>query len=300
MKFKAHQSFFIRKGWLGKGMRAVERDEYVFVDLDGRHAMDELGLGANMVKALRYWMQACGLTAEPSHGRRYQRLTDVGRVIRERDPYVEEFGALWAVHVNLASQVGLATSWHHFFNRFPMRTFTQADFVASLGRRVAAESDKEYSLKSFEDDFSCILSTYMSHEALTGRPSSPESLIDCPLGELGLVEVDGRARRTFRKSAPSAGSLPREAVAYAVLNMLAARGVEPSGAEVPIEELLGGELSPGRLMNLDAQGLLSALYELEDCGFARVVRTAGLDVVRLCAEPGTPAAQLGKYYDRLG
>ena len=52
MKFRAHETFSIRKGWLHKGMRHVINNPRVFVDKD-INSMDEFGLGANMVKALR-------------------------------------------------------------------------------------------------------------------------------------------------------------------------------------------------------------------------------------------------------
>lgn len=300
MKFKAHQSFFIRKGWLGKGLRKVAENEYIFIERNGEEAMDKLGLGSNMVKSLRYWMQACELATEPTHGKRHQSLTQVGKLILERDPHLEETGTLWAVHVNLVSQAELATSWFVFFNEFAMRTFTAGDFVETVRKYVAGQSDKEYSAKSFEDDFSCILQTYVPYEMLKGKPSSPENLIDCPLGDLGLIEVDNRTRKTYRKCSPTLSALPREMVAYTILRMLQRSSVEAAGAEVAIDGLLHDRLSPGKLMNLDSQGLLQKLYELEDAGFARVVRTAGLDVIRICDAPGSPEDQLRSYYDRLG
>ena len=68
MKFRAHDTFFIRKGWLSKGMKYVQKKPDVFVAKD-ENPMDVLGIGANMVKALRYWLQAVGLTEEPSSGK---------------------------------------------------------------------------------------------------------------------------------------------------------------------------------------------------------------------------------------
>ena len=53
MKFRAHDTFFIRKGWLSKGMRCVAKKPDVFIAHD-ENPMDVLGIGANMVKALRY------------------------------------------------------------------------------------------------------------------------------------------------------------------------------------------------------------------------------------------------------
>ena len=65
MKFRAHDTFFIRKGWLSKGMRNVVANRDVFVTKDKqRNPMDVLGIGANMVKALRYWLPVVGLTEE--------------------------------------------------------------------------------------------------------------------------------------------------------------------------------------------------------------------------------------------
>ena len=57
MKFKGHETFFIRKGWLNKGMRNVVKDPYVFMGVNG-NPTDILGIGTNMVKSLRYWLQA--------------------------------------------------------------------------------------------------------------------------------------------------------------------------------------------------------------------------------------------------
>ncbi len=93
MKFRAHDTFFIRKGWLNKGMRNVQKDPSVFMGANG-NPMDILGIGANMVKALRYWLQAVGLTEESSSGRKVQSFTEFGSILYKNDPYFEEMGTL--------------------------------------------------------------------------------------------------------------------------------------------------------------------------------------------------------------
>ena len=97
MKFRAHDTFFIRKGWLNKGLRNVNINPGVFMGAIG-NPMDVLGIGANMVKALRYWLQAVKLTTEPAAGRKEQTLTEFGNVIFSNDPYIEEIGTLWLLH----------------------------------------------------------------------------------------------------------------------------------------------------------------------------------------------------------
>ena len=110
MKFRAHDTFYIRKGWLSKGMKCVIANEDVFISKT-ENPMDVLGLGANMVKALRYWMQVVGLAVEPQKGKRSQRLTTFGKLVFENDRYIEEVGTLFLLQYKLASNMQDATAW---------------------------------------------------------------------------------------------------------------------------------------------------------------------------------------------
>ena len=95
MKFRAHDTFFIRKGWLSKGMKAVHSKPDVFVAKD-ENPMDVLGIGSNMVKSLRYWLVATNLTEEALlNKRRVQKFTGFGNQIFKNDRYMEEYGTLY-------------------------------------------------------------------------------------------------------------------------------------------------------------------------------------------------------------
>ena len=85
MKFRAHETFFIRKGWLSKGMKNVSKKPNVFVDKKV-NPMDVLGIGANMVKSLRYWLQVTGLTEESKGKTREQNLTDLEEKLLNAEP----------------------------------------------------------------------------------------------------------------------------------------------------------------------------------------------------------------------
>lgn len=128
MKFRAHETFFIRKGWLNKGMKYISVKPDVFVDKE-ENPMDVLGIGSNMVKSLRYWLQAVGLTKEPTHGRRLQEFTELGQSVFTNDRYIEELGTLYLLHYKLATNKSDATAWYYFFNEFGMAEFTKEDFV---------------------------------------------------------------------------------------------------------------------------------------------------------------------------
>lgn len=300
MKFRAHETFFIRKGWLSKGMKAIVDDPYVFMGVDGRNPMDDLGLGANMVKSLRYWMQATRIAEEPNFGKRYQTLTDdFGKPVFENDPYLEEMGTLWAIHCNLACNKELATSWYFFFNEFAMKSFNRDDLTGSLERFIRMNTFESVSAKSLQDDYNCILGTYISRERMQGKAVSPENNIDCPLGELGILDVDNRGKKTFKKKQASLSDLDALLVLYAILKQLSYRSADESN-EISLDDLLNGVRSPGKLFNLDSVSLLTLLYELEDGGYLRVIRTAGMDSVRIGDKVLTPEGCLAEYYELIG
>lgn len=306
MKFKGHQSFFIRKGWLGKGIRAVENNNAIFMPNSSKEAMDELGLGANQVAALRYWLEALRLVEKENKTHKVLPLCDV---IKEHDPYTEEYGTLWALHYNLACNEALATSWYWLFNESRAVTFTKADATSgirnyALGKASAENGGKKLALSSVESDVDCIINTYIPHERLGGKPVSPENVIDCPLGDLGILDIDSRQLKTYRKVPTTAASLPSQLVMYAMASQAKKNGNEEvwgnGSVELTFEELQNGKCSPGRVFNLDSAALLSELYELEGEGLLKVNRTAGSDVVRLTQAGKAPEDYLRDYYETIG
>ena len=161
MKFRAHDTCFVRKGWLSKGMRCVLGKPDLFIDKD-ENPMDVLGIGANMVKALRYWLQVVGLTQEPTKGRRVQAFTPLGKLIFDHDTYIEELGTLYLLQYQLAKQQSEATAWYFFFNEFSMSEFSREDYVEALQKYIKmSEDDSGVAIRSLNDDFACIINTYL-------------------------------------------------------------------------------------------------------------------------------------------
>lgn len=279
MKFRAHDTFFIRKGWLSKGMKYVNAKEDIFIAKD-ENPMDVLGIGANMVKALRYWLQAVGLTEEPATGRRVQRFTSLGNSIFNNDRYIEESGTLYLLQYRLACNCEDATAWYYFFNEFNMSEFSRDDFVTSLQSFIKmADSSENIAIRSLNDDFTCIINTYVPRYKTNPNRVSPESNIDCPFGELGLVDMLSKERKTYRKSIPVASSI-NPWIALAVI-------ADRAGAqkEISLNELLTAPCNIGRVFNLDAITMLDVLYQIEQLGEVKINRTAGLDVVRIINDP---------------
>ena len=274
-KFRAHETFFIRKGWLSKGMESVAAKEDLFVDKT-ENPMDVLGIGSNMVKSLRYWLQAVELTSESNTGRRVQTLTPFGNLVYKNDRYIEEIGTLYLLQYMLAKNQNNATAWYFFFNDFTMSEFTREDFVQAIQNYILmSENGEPVAIRSLNDDFACIINTYLPRYKSNPGKVSAENNIDCPFGELGLVDIANKKKKTYKKTIPS----PKTFDPWVILAVLShqAKGRD----EIGLNELLKGACNIGRVFNLDAVTLLDVLHEVEKIESIKIIRTAGLDVIHI-------------------
>ena len=276
MKFRAHDTFFIRKGWLSKGMKHVQKNPLVFVDKE-ENPMDVLGIGNNMVKALRYWLQAVGLTEEPRSGKRTQSLTQFGTCVFTHDRFIEEIGTLYLLHYKLATNKDDATAWYFFFNVFNATEFTREDFVNALQSYILMSGeDVSVASRSLSDDFACITNTYIPRYKSNPAKVSPENNIDCPLGELGLIDI--LTKKAYKKAIPSASSFDPWVVLAIICDQAKGR------QQIGLNELLTAECNIGRIFNFDAITMIDVLRRVEKTGEIKIIRTAGLDVIHLLNE----------------
>lgn len=277
MKFRAHDTFAIRKGWLHKGLRHVKNNSRIFVDKN-INQMDELGIGANMVKALRYWLQAVGLTEEsPTKG---QNLTQLGELIWEHDSYFEEDGTLYILHYMLASNKESATSWYYFFNELNSTEIDKNTFIDNLKAFINIEGNGlSVADRSLEDDFDCIIKTYIPISSTSNRKdSSPEHNIDSPFGEISLIGISDKKAKTYRKLPPRYGSINPLIILAVIINENTKNG---NSSDIKISRLEKEACNIGRIFNLDSFLISNYLDKLVNLDYIKVTRTAGLDIINI-------------------
>ena len=284
MPYGKHESFHIREGWLTKGMEAI-RDEPRALRLD--EAPVRLGLGRNMVRALRFWLVATGLTEKSRSG---QRLTPFGELVWQYDPYLEDEGTLWLIHYHLACSREDATAWYWFFNHFAYPVFDQEVFVEELGRwAISHGTGKPVARRTLMRDFQVLIRTYLPSR----RDRSPEDLMESPLTELGLLGTIERGRYRRLPVAPD-----RVHPLILLFVLLQRRPGEPwPERQVGLTQVLREPMNVGRVFNLGTAGLLAVLDRLAmryPRWAVRLTRTAGLD--RLTLPEGEPLRALEEYY----
>lgn len=294
MKFRAHDTFFIRKGWISKGMRYVDKDSEVFISKKD-NPMDVLGIGSNMVKALRYWLQAIGVTEEPRFGKRIQTFTPFGSLVYEHDKYIEELGSLYLLHYKLVTNEELATSWYFFFNEFALSDFGKDDFATQIGNYIKMkEEDITVAARSIDDDFTCLINTYVPRYKTQPKKVSAENNIDCPLGELGLIDIlkKDRSNVIYKKAVPQASTFNPWVILAVIHDNSSGR------SEIGLNELLTASGNIGKVFNLDSITMLDVLHAAERTGELKIIRTAGLDVINL-AHQYTFEECVEHYYEEI-
>jgi len=260
-KMKGHESFIIRDGWLSKGMSGISKNPKMFGDNGGA---DALGVGSSMAKSIRYWLKAARLMTE--NGTHGASLTDVGKVILEKDPYFEDPFSLWVVHSEIATNFGLATSWNLFFNDANITSFTREDLVrvmSNIYRNFFGDGFPESSLKS---DCAAILSMYTPSK----ETDDPEDKKVSPFADLGLLKLkDG----VYERTRPSAGNMSPYIVFYLLVDRLNRDG------SIPIDTIEEGKNMPGKILNLNRVAINDFLDYLQNKKYITINRTCGLNMV---------------------
>lgn len=280
MKIKAHQTFFIRTGWLYKGLSNIIVDNQKGNPSDlftSSNSMNRLGLGSGMVKSLRYWMYATGLTTEKLSGvSRGQQVTDFGSLVYEYDKHFQKMQTLLFCHYNIVTNIEDCTSWYYFFNEFPNTEFTKDDFFISL-------SDWLYSKKttiaesSILSDVNCLIKTYYNVKDNNLNINIFEDNKISPLSSLGLIttSVDSQV---FYKVAISENNISSNLAMYILLKQIENQPNKNNNS-INFELLITQPCSIAKVFNLRTENLINLIIRLETECYLRYVKTAGLEQI---------------------
>ncbi len=286
-RIKGHESFVLRDGWLTKGLRAVQNDNFVFSKNAGA---DVLGVGTNMAKSIRYWLRASGLTDEQGI-RTGVTLSALGNMILHNDPYFEDQFSLWLVHANIVRNEQLATSWNVFFNDIDVSSFKR-DELTTLMKDTLTDFIGETKLpeRSIRDDCAAILQMYSPGDK--ARFDDPEDKKVSPFSSLGLLEVTPIGN--YERLRPAADIIDPLLIYYIIAEPLIVDG------SMSIDSLLMDRNMPGKVLNLSRVILNDYLDALQDLGYIIVNRTAGLDMIYANSRVSSETAVREHYEARTG
>lgn len=258
IKLKGHEKFVLREGWLTKGLFAVKDNNKVFA---GDSGADALGVGTNMVKAIRYYLQAFSLVSESAQ--KGTNLNEIGNIIVENDPYIEDSFTLCVLHSLISGNEEKATTWYLLFNQKEITEFTKEDMVSYIHREIFARYGKEVPIGSVKDDIDVLLNMYGKNDPL----ADPEDKLHSPLATLKLIKKDGD---TYSKQQPNMKCISKDFILYVISSLLL------DEESVSIDKVCTYMESVFGVPWVQTNELLDMLDREE---LIRVDRTAGLDMI---------------------
>ncbi|WP_197480126.1 DUF4007 family protein [Anabaena sp. 4-3] len=244
--FANHETFHPRFGWLKKGFDAAKKNPGIFLQDD---APVRLGVGKNMVRAIRYWCTAFKIIDKNSSPTAFgeQLLGSNGW-----DSYLENPASLWLLHWNLLKPTCEAAAWYYIFNVFLDLEFTKEDILAGLKYYIKT-FNKKIAESSLIKDVNCLVKMYATEDFM--RDNSPiEDSLDCPFTELGLIRHFGKNYH-FKIGAKT--NLPAEIIVATCLEY--ASWVSQGRETINITNLLYDEGSPGMVFKLTENTLCEAI-----------------------------------------
>lgn len=297
--FARHETFHLRFGWLRKGFAETQENQAVFSQAD---ATVTLGVGKNMVNAIRYWAQAYKVIEAVDNPARPRvplwKPSEFGLQLLAEDgwdPWLEDPASLWLLHWKLLTGPCLAPAWWTAFNLFTLEQFEEAQLTAYVQELADAAGWKSVVAASIKKDVDCLLRTFAARR--TGRQTM-DDVLDCPTRQLGLIAPAVGESKSWRFVTGPKPSLPGAIVAYACLDFM--QNVGGKESTITLARLASDPCSPGRAFRLTESNIYDILIDAsKSVPQMRVAEPGGL---RQLVTQGDVAALrdqiVGDYYDK--
>lgn len=254
--FARHETFHPRFGWLKKGFDKTKEDNKIF---SSENASISLGVGKNMVKAIKYWCLVFKIVEEQREGNNfYVNTSNFAEKLLDNegwDPYLENPASLWLLHWQLFKPTCYAPAWFFAFNAFKHSQFNTINLLAELKDfQNNYFEDSNISESSLSKDLNCILRMYSNRNNTTLNEDS----INSPFNELNLINEISNNNYMFNIGHKT--NLPSDIIVAACLEFA---GLYEKGAKtINISRLLYEFGSPGLVFKLSESALHEALDEI--------------------------------------
>lgn len=184
LTFSGHETFQCRSLWLKKGydyLMATPKQSF-----NDEEAVVRLGVGKNMVNAIRFWMKAFDLLTENETPNKF-----ADNLFRDGgwDPYIEDQGTLWLLHHRLVTR-NYASTYNLIFNqlRRDRVNFNKQNFITFV-RRKAEIMQQSINESTVATDFGVFLKMYLRTTSQTkDREEGSVGL----LTDLNLINIEKR------------------------------------------------------------------------------------------------------------
>jgi len=248
LTFSGHDSFVCKQYWLKKGIDFLSEGN----KFSDETAVVELGVGKNMVGAIRYWLRSfdlIDLNDQPNEIAKYL----FGK--KGKDSFLEDFSSLWLLHYLLV-KTNRASIFNLFFNQF--RKERPEFSKEQLHRFLIAQADS-ISPNTIEKDSNVFLRTYIKPKYDSQEIEENFSAILIDLDLVKPIKFKSKeSSQWYQVTVEERSELPNSIFLFSILDN------EGYADSVSFRELETGINSPGSVFAMNREGLYDKLKELEE------------------------------------
>lgn len=267
-KYSGHGTFPCRYTWLPKAVIALKEKPHLFGNVD--EAMVELGVGRQMVRAIRFWVEAAKF-AKKSEKNGFE-VTPLGtKVMGEGgyDPFLEDVQTLWLLHWNFSTHSeNPIFAWDFLMNRWQEPEIIPSLLVRAFEKETV-QHDKRRSKVTLKEHFDVFLHTYLPTQGTKG--DIIEDNLDCPMIELNLIrqvgeratdDQNGKREPVYAFNRDSKPQISQALFVYCLIDFW--NTYHGQEGTLPFREVAFGYGSPGQVFKLPEQDIVGRLENIEN------------------------------------
>jgi hypothetical protein len=259
-RFSGHQTFPLRITWIPKVVHEIVQKHDPLTHID--EGITKLGLGKNMVEALRCWIEAFQI-ARRIDGQ--WELTEIGTLIfdpkKGLDPYLEDVSTSWLLHWLINNNtISPFFAWECVFNRWSAMEFSATQIVEAF--KQESNKNKPASTVTLHQHWEVFLHSYRPTRAARG-----EDHLDSVLSSLRLiVEIGERPNADGRWETLYGFDLsPKLTVSEQLFTFFVHYWWNrefPDEQTVPLREIILGFYGPGRLLKMPESEIIARVTRM--------------------------------------
>jgi len=252
LTFSGHETFHCRQFWLKKA--------FDFTNSGNTFAQNnsslELGVGKNMVAAIKYWSKCFQMVDNDS------KPSEIATALFDDDgwdPFLEDFGSLWLLHMLLVSGEHASTVNIIFNELIKERPEFSSDTYLQF---VTNRKEGDFNQNSLKKDFTVFYRMYFADF----KASDIEESFTGILTELNLlkqtqktfIDKDGKpkAKEIWVLDRTQRNEIPAHILLYSILQN------HPEDRSIGFEQLYNGRNEIGSVFALSKEGLTIALERI--------------------------------------
>lgn len=260
-RFSGHQTFPLRIAWIPKAVGEIVHGHDPLTNID--EGITKLGLGKNMVEALRCWIEAFQIASRVDGN---WSLTPIGRFIFHPegglDPYLEDVSSSWLLHWLISTNTHSPFfAWECVFNRWPAMEFGASQIIEAF-EKESSRAPRPASVVTLRQHWEVFLHSYRPP-----RTDKGEDHLDSAMSALRLIRdfgerpnASGKWETLYSFDPARKSAIPEQLFVFFVHDWWNRN--YPTEQTAPLRELVLGDHSPGRLLKMQEPEVLQRVTEM--------------------------------------